>query len=270
MNCQEALELLYEIIDKEADDVDVKEVESHLSSCRHCFELFRIEKSVQDFIDSKLEHEKNSTTPSDELDNLRSNIMNSLDEIDRANLACKESKRHPFFSPGRMLLAAAALVLFIGGGFLTAKLVRHYDNYIPLENAHFSAVETKASFANYNSTNSAEMALLNSYDYTILNSIGKYELIGAQSQFIDGVEMYHLLYGKEDKSFSIFIVPSDKFTLPSEQANHPIEINGFVYYEHKCLGCRLIYQQLGELMVISAASDFSIPTDNLMISQTAI
>lgn len=270
MNCQEALELLYDIIDKEADDVDIKEVESHLSNCRHCFELFRIEKSVQEFIDSKLEQEKNNTTPSKKLDNLRSNIMSSLDEIDKANLACEKSKKYSFFSRGRIILSAAALFLFIGGGFLTAKLVRHYDNYIPLENAHTYAVETKTTFANFASTNVVEADLLNYHGYRVMKSINDFALIGAQIQEVDGKEMYHLLYGNNDKTFSVFIVSNDNFTIPSELKNHPKEINGHVFYEHKCRGCRLIYQNLGQLMAVAASSDFSIPSDNLLINQSII
>ena len=270
MNCQEALELLYDIIDKEADDVNIQEVESHLSNCRHCFELFRIEKSVQEFIDSKLEQEKNNITPIVKLDSLRSNIMGSLDEIDKASLACKESQKHSFFSMGRMILAAAALVLFVGGGFLTAKLVRHYANYIQIENAHMSAVESKTTFANYSSTNSVQTALLKEYDFNLLNSIGEFELIGAQIQEVDGVEMFHLLYGKDDQTFSMFIVPNDKFTIPSELENHPKEMNSLVYYEHECMGCRVFYQKLGQLMLISASTDFSIPSDNLVIDQSII
>jgi anti-sigma factor (TIGR02949 family) len=270
MNCQEALELLYDIIDKEADDVDIQEVESHLSNCRHCFELFRIEKSVQEFIDSKLEDEKNSTTPAVKLDNLRSNIMGSLDEIDKAKVACKESQKHSFFSTGRMILAAAALILFVGGGFLTAKLVRHYDNYIPIEKAHMSAVESKTTFANYGSTNSVQDALLEEFEYSMMNSIGDFELIGAQTQDVDGVEMYHLLYGKDNQTFSMFIVPNDNFTIPSELIKNPKENNGHTYYVHECKGCRVFYQKLGQLLLIAASSDFSISYDNLMINKPII
>jgi len=270
MNCQEALELLYDIIDKEADDINIKEVESHLSNCRHCFELFRIEKSVQEFIDSKLEQEKNSTIPADKLKNLQSSIISSLDEIDRADLACKKSQKYSFFSKGRIMLSAAALILFVGGGILTAKLVRHYDNYIPLENAHMHAVETKTTFANSGSTVDAQNALFNEYGFSVMTSINDFELIGVQIQDIDGVEMYHLLYGNNDKTFSIFIVPNDNFTIPAGLKNHPQEINGHVFYEHKCLGCKLVYQDLGQLMAIAASSDFSIPFDNFIINQSII
>ena len=86
MNCQEALELLYEYIDKEASDIDRKQVRKHLDGCRHCFERYRLEGSIQDFLNEKAQ--KLNETP--RLDALRARVVGKLDSIDREE---SDSKR---------------------------------------------------------------------------------------------------------------------------------------------------------------------------------
>ena len=49
MECQDALDLLHEIIDKEASDIDTAQVKEHLEKCRDCFKKFKVEESVQAF-----------------------------------------------------------------------------------------------------------------------------------------------------------------------------------------------------------------------------
>ena len=79
MNCQEALDLLYEIIDKEATEVDTQRVQTHLKRCQHCLEVYKIEGAVQDFIMAKLAKD----TPPARLESLKSRITSRLDAIDQ-------------------------------------------------------------------------------------------------------------------------------------------------------------------------------------------
>jgi len=44
MNCQEALSLLYDVIDKEASQIDIKEVQKHLDCCQDCLKRFQVEE----------------------------------------------------------------------------------------------------------------------------------------------------------------------------------------------------------------------------------
>lgn len=78
MNCQEALSLLYEIIDKEASEVDVNKVQHHRERCQHCFEVYRVETAIQDFINEKLK----DGNPSGSLETLKEKVSLKLDEID--------------------------------------------------------------------------------------------------------------------------------------------------------------------------------------------
>jgi anti-sigma factor (TIGR02949 family) len=81
MNCQEALSLLYDIIDREASEIDVREVEEHLRNCKDCSGVYRLERSVNELVQEKLSHQK--ATP--RLDSLKAKVLSELDQIDCDN-----------------------------------------------------------------------------------------------------------------------------------------------------------------------------------------
>lgn len=78
MNCQEALNLLYDIIDDEASEIDVRGVEEHLSHCHDCAEVYKIERSVSGLIQERLRHKK----PTPRFHALKSKVLRQLDEVD--------------------------------------------------------------------------------------------------------------------------------------------------------------------------------------------
>ncbi len=45
MNCKEALEKIYEFLDKDAN-VPLSAIEKHLDCCRHCWDRFEFEKRL--------------------------------------------------------------------------------------------------------------------------------------------------------------------------------------------------------------------------------
>ena len=51
MNCKEALEKIYEFLDKDGS-VPVSEIEKHLDCCRHCWDRFEFEKRLKERIKS--------------------------------------------------------------------------------------------------------------------------------------------------------------------------------------------------------------------------
>ncbi|RKX23560.1 MAG: hypothetical protein DRP45_10300 [Candidatus Zixiibacteriota bacterium] len=81
MNCQEALSLLYDIIDKEASEIDVAQVQEHLNRCRDCAGIYKIEESISRLIQEKLKHKE----PTPCFDVLKSNVLQQLDDIDAEN-----------------------------------------------------------------------------------------------------------------------------------------------------------------------------------------
>ena len=78
MNCQEALNLLYDIIDKEASEIDTQQVQEHLSRCRHCSEIYKVEKSVNALLKAKMQ----ASSPAPCVDALKLRVLNELDAVD--------------------------------------------------------------------------------------------------------------------------------------------------------------------------------------------
>ncbi len=78
MNCQEALKRLYEVIDKEASEIDEAAIREHIDHCRHCRGIYEAEKALSDFIQARLR----ATTPTTKLDALRSKVVAELDRVD--------------------------------------------------------------------------------------------------------------------------------------------------------------------------------------------
>ena len=54
MNCEEALEKLFEVVDKECTQADKKEVLKHLEHCRHCMSRFEFEEVFKTFVSEKV------------------------------------------------------------------------------------------------------------------------------------------------------------------------------------------------------------------------
>ena len=78
MNCQEALNLLYDIVDNEASEVDVQNVQEHLKDCKDCDGIYRLEQAVNELLHARLENP--STSP--QLAFLKTKVIGQLDEID--------------------------------------------------------------------------------------------------------------------------------------------------------------------------------------------
>ncbi len=77
MNCREALRLLYDVIDKEAGQIDTAEVEKHLHKCRHCMAKYEMEQMFKAFVVEKGAHSGDNSL-------LKDKILERLDAIDAA------------------------------------------------------------------------------------------------------------------------------------------------------------------------------------------
>ena len=82
MNCEEALRLLYDIIDQEASAIDTEQVKAHLEKCGDCGDIYKLESSVHKFITMKLQ----ATESPSKLETLKTRIVTSLDEIDCSDM----------------------------------------------------------------------------------------------------------------------------------------------------------------------------------------
>ena len=81
MNCQEALSLLYDIIDNEASEIDSQQVREHLENCTDCDGVFRLEESVNELLRARLKNPK----PNPRLKALKAKVLSQFDAIDCEN-----------------------------------------------------------------------------------------------------------------------------------------------------------------------------------------
>ncbi|MFH2056104.1 MAG: zf-HC2 domain-containing protein [bacterium] len=77
MNCREALQKLYDYLDKELVDSEREKLEQHLEFCSDCLKKFNLEKSVQEAIKARLAQQHHDVEP------LKARVLSELDKIDR-------------------------------------------------------------------------------------------------------------------------------------------------------------------------------------------
>ena len=264
MNCQDALELLYDIIDREASEIDTQKVQEHLKNCRDCFEKYRLEQSVQEFINDKVQ--KAVSTGS--VDALKAKILDRLDEIDDEDCSRREPR---FFSlTTKTLVAAASFVLLIGAGFLLASFYRHNDIYIPLERAHWSVTEEIDTYRNNDATAKLLSAVASDHQYSLAPTVAEFAMVGGNSKEIMGTEMGHFVYSRGNEVISVFVVPADNFEISSDLDASKTEIDGITFYDHNCRGCRLVYHKIGSLVVITASTNRDVDLLNFVPGLSAI
>ncbi len=264
MNCQEALRLLYEIIDKEASEIDAKEVQRHLDRCGHCFAVYRLESAVQGFINQKLKY----GNPAASLEALKEKIQLRLDEIDGGQVSAES---RPFFRRAAAALAAAAtLVILIGAAFWARDFYRHQTEYIPLERAHWAATDDPETYNDHSRTFSILSNLRDNLSYELSPSVEGFTLVGGRSEEIKGVEMAHFVYSNDKGIVSVFVVSSDRLAIPDDLNDAEVGKHALSFYDHHCRGCRLVYHRAGSVTVVTATTDRTIELLDFIPGHSAI
>ncbi|MDX9858607.1 MAG: zf-HC2 domain-containing protein [candidate division Zixibacteria bacterium] len=262
MNCQEALSLLYEIIDKEASEVDIHQVKDHLKKCGHCSEIYRVEQEVNAFLKARC----NDHQPAERLEELKSRVAMLLDREDGAGtdpLAYGGDRKHgaPHITGlryGRYVAAAAALVVVVWGAFLAADLFRHHDEHYALEQIHLDAGQHAATFAGAEDTGRAMRYCAGHMHYVPIETVNGYTLVGAREIEVHGATAVHLLYANGSSHVSVFLLKADQFSIPDSLKTAPTTRGNYTFYDHHCRGCRLVYHEVGNLIVITATEQHTV------------
>lgn len=252
MNCQDALNLLYDVIDKEASEIDVKEVQKHLDHCQDCLKKFQVEESLRLLVKERLK----AVSDIPKIDRLKDNVLAKLEEVDRA-LNPSAGRTIPFRMPAIALAAAAALILLIGASYWGMGLYNHYVEYIPLERAHWEAAANQSSFADAESTESVIKSVNGDLGLTMNSSLNGLSLVGARTEEIKGQKASHFLYSNGNQMVSAMVFAADSFVLPEDLMDSRVEIDGQCHYDHNCRGCRLVFSKEGRAMIVTATTDHS-------------
>ncbi len=253
MNCHEALNLLYDILDKEASDIDAGQVREHLKKCSHCSEIYRLEGAVNEFLHRKLEGHKGQVES--DLTDLRYRILNEIENQDRASSGGRGGLRPPFEIAAKTLVAAATLVLMLGAAFLLSSYYDHYRYYQHLESAHEQALDKLTDFADPNDTSEALSLVSQELGFTPQSQIAGYLLTGGAMTDLNGIPAWHFVYQRDASVISVFVCNCDQYSVPEEVTGSSVQHAGHVFYNHDCPGCRLCYHENGRALLIAATAD---------------
>jgi anti-sigma factor (TIGR02949 family) len=249
MNCDEALSLLYDYVDKEVSEIDAREIKEHLDNCGHCLERYKLEESVNDLLKAKLAECCKSTPKVEEL---KTRILQQLDEIDNGGSAGSESKGFKLFSFG--LVSAAALIVLVGAAFFGSDFTQHYFEYYSLEKAHF-AVESANPPGSGDALPVMMSSLVGSLHYELKPQVDNFTLAAGFVDTVESVPANHFVYRDNGSSVSVFIFPASQFQIPEDLAESKVQRNHLDLFDHYCRGCRLVYHKTGDAVVVTATTD---------------
>ena len=250
MNCQEALTLLYDIIDKEASDIDAAEVAAHLDKCHDCLQKYNLESSVNALVNERLKSAK--ATKCTEV--IRKNIITRLDVIDgQSGAPGARSKRFPFGNTALVMAIAATVVLVVGGIFVAASLKDHRSVFLPFEEAHWNAEGVKAGATDPLAMVQA-VQFAHAEQYELNESYEGFSLVGASVESVMDVRMGHFIYEKGKVRVSVFVAPPS-FEIPAELEKFAVIVNGTKMFDHNCRGCRLVYHRAGNAVIVTATTE---------------
>lgn len=233
MNCRDALRLLYDVVDKEAAQIDSAEVEKHLNKCRHCLAKYEFEQMFKTFVTDKGSHPG-------EHDNLKQRILSQLDSIDAAGEVGAPPR--PFKRRAVLMLAAAALLIIaVVGAFRIGDYVRTQREFVPFAVAHFAHEDESEEASEEHSPQTAPFDYLFANTGIRLNptSFLSSEMIASVSiDTIKGVPFGRLEIGVAGRScVSLFVARTEDYEMPTQ----PVEtIDGHRVIVHRCDGCNLI------------------------------
>jgi anti-sigma factor (TIGR02949 family) len=251
MNCQDALNRLYEIIDKEASDIDAAQVQEHLNACGHCLKVYRLETAVHDLLSEKLK----TLSPTPRLESLQSKLLQKLDQIDEESRQIPaRNAAKPFGNVGVTLAIAASLLVVVGAAFLGSTLYNHHEVFVPIERSHWRVAENTEIPNNRSVTPAQAVELSRTLHYPLNESIGGFTLINGHTEDLMGVRMGHFVYGQGNRVVSVFVA-SNGFAIPDDLKDNAVFVDGREFFYHNCRGCRLVYHREGDLVVISATTD---------------
>lgn len=242
MNCQEALDLLYDIIDKEANEIDAAEVQRHVNSCRDCLKIYRLETSVHELIAARLRNNGSEGN----IDGLKARIIMQLDAIDKESAPGAPPRSYSLVA--KTMVAVASVVIMIGAVSLTSDYYQHVNLYVPFEASHFQALEQPQQPPAV-----APDASYLGLDFSDLGHEQGFSLVSNSTETISGVEMAHLVFRNGEQTVSVFVAPGSEYSIPEDLSDAAVSHGGVVFYFHRCHDCNLLFHQVGNAVIIAAS-----------------
>jgi len=258
MNCQEALNLLYDIIDNEASDIDKQQVRDHLAKCCDCAGIYRIEESLQRFLSEKLKEADQVHSPA--LENLRDKIRKELYRQDAGRVEVRRST--PTRLVARTMAIAAAVVLMLSATYFAAGFYEHYRDYHDLEAAYLESLDDSARFTSPAGMVSARAFAKDSLAINVSPTVANFALMGAALTKVGEVTSGQFLYRSGSDYVSLFVCRGCDMEIP---ASTVVDDQGFCI--HDCHDCHLCYRTVGPVLLVVAAANAEIDLRRFITEQ---
>ena len=243
MTCEDALRLLYEVIDKEANQIDTEKVKKHLDECEHCMARYEFEAMFKTFVTEK-------ASQSNRTEMLKQRIQ---DRISDTGDSGSRFRLRSFKSRPVIISAAAALVLCVVAALATAQFFRHNNFVYPFEKEHFNANPVNfAEAEEEDCINEINAFIGPNFSLALSAQVAGYELTHYGVDEIRGHKFMHLHYRNGQNKVSLFIGQYNPESLPDfEKAVY----SGIEYFRHVCLRCQVIYWKKGNAVAIAVSEN---------------
>ncbi len=247
MTCEEALRKLYEVIDKEASEIDAQEVKEHLRHCRSCMARYQFEEMFKTFVIDKASSPAKSEF-------LKGKIISQIQHLDENPGSGKNRGKfltNPFRFRSIFVAVAAALVLCVLAAFASAKFYRHKVFIYPFEKTHMTVHALYPDKIPHNTE--AVSKFLNGDMRLAVNDLGNgFSMIGCCFDEVQGQRFAHLRYQNGLTHVSLYIGKNDGVNLPDfEKA----VANNIEYFHRECKECLVMYWKMGDALVIAVTDD---------------
>jgi len=238
MTCEEALKKLYDVIDKEASEMDLIEVQEHLENCEHCMSRYQFEAMLKTFVTDKASVKADTHR-------LKANIMDNIKQESFSNRV----RNNPFRFGAVAVSAVAALIICIVAAFTVAEFYRHKTYTYQFEKTHMNA--TVNSIAAEQAVNYLENDLHLAMD----ENRSPFQMAGMTYSNVLDRKYLHVHFSQGDSHISLFVGDATEFSLPDFEEAILGEIT---YYKHVCAECQVIYWVTGSAVGIAVSEDKSL------------
>ncbi len=245
MNCRDALRLLYDVVDNEANEDEKNQVQEHLKKCRHCSARYELEMKFKNCVEKK-----GAFSP--DCADLQKRILDQLDSIDDTAAGEVGTSPFPFKWIAVSFAAAAAIILCFAAASLLNDFYHVQNDIMPFTKAHMVSL----------TRDHAPMASSEAFDFLYEHTgirlqlppeVNPEDVHSVMIDTIKGVPFGCIqLTGAEKEIVSIFVASKEAYTLPES----PCElIRGSKMLVSGCRQCNLVGCERRGLVFLAVSRD---------------
>jgi anti-sigma factor (TIGR02949 family) len=245
VNCRDALRLLYDVVDNEANEDEISQVQEHLKKCRHCSARYELEMKFKNCIEKK-----GAFSP--ECADLQKRILDQLDTVDDTAAGEVGPSPFPFKWIAVSLAAAAAIIVCLVAASALDNFYHVQKDIVPFTKVHM------ASLAQSHTDMAPSEAFEFLYEHTGIRlelppELNPDDIHSVMIDTIKGIPFGCIqVAGQGDEIVSIFIASKDAYTLPDS----PCEIiRGSKMLVSGCRHCNLVGCEKRGLVFLAVSRD---------------